>query len=124
MLKYWKPLPFTTKFSAVAFIVTLTLGLLSMGALGAIVYYPVAFLFSNYPALNNWRGDWVWPTTIAAGMAWAFGFILASIAWHYLSKIIKQIMLLRLIYVIILWLWAAIVWYSMIINNLEPIIRY
>ena len=123
MLKFWKSLTFTTKFSAIAFIVTLPLGLFSMGILGALLYYLVSFLFSNYPTLNDWHGDWVWPTTIAAGMAWAFGFIFAGITWHYLNKITNSKTLLRIVYSIVLWFWAAIVWYFMIINNLEPTIH-
>ncbi len=121
MLKLWKSFSFTTKFSTIAFIVTFTLGLLSMGILGAILYYTVSFVFNNYPTLNDWRGDWVWPTTIVAGMVWAFGFIFANIVWYYLKKVTNSKWMLLTMYSIILWLWAAIVWYFIIINNLEPI---
>jgi len=53
-------LSYTTKFSIIAFFIILGLGLMSMGLLGALLYYPVSFLFTSYPDLNDWHGDWVW----------------------------------------------------------------
>lgn len=120
MLKFWKSLTYTTKFSSIAFITTLALGLISMGALGAVLYYPVSFLFPSYPSFNDWHGDWVWPAMIMVGMIWSIGFILAGITWHYLYKLIRSKLILRIIYIIILWLWAALLWYVIIKNNLEP----
>jgi len=119
MNKRWKSLTYTTKFSAIAFIICGVLGLLSMGALGAVLYYPVSFLFDNYPTLNEWRGDWVWPVMIGVGMAWSLGFIFAGIIWHILHKKIQSLILLRVIYIFILWLWAASLWFIIIKNNLE-----
>jgi len=118
VIKFWKSLTYTTKFSIIAFIITATLGLLSMGALGAILYCPVSFLFSSYPSLNDWHGDWVWPTVILVGMGSSLGFIFAGIVWHYLYKLISSMFLLRLIYAIIIWLWVALLWYISIESNL------
>ena len=118
MLDFWKSLTYTTKFSAIAFVISAALGLLSMGLLGAILYYPVSFFFKSYPTLNDWSGDWVWPATIVVGMAWSLGFVYGGIMWKYLFKTISSILLLRIIYAIILWLWAAFLWYLMITNNL------
>ena len=62
-----------------ALAVTLILGLLSMGALGAALYYlcyPVLAPF--YGNLNDWRGDWVWSATIWAGMLWSVSFFAAG----------------------------------------------
>lgn len=119
MLEFWNSLAYTTKFSTFAFIITLALGLLSMGALGLILYYPVSFLFKSYPSINDWHGDWTWPAIIGVGMAWSLGFVFGGMAWHYLYKIIPSLVLLRIIYAFILWGWAAILWAIVIKSNLS-----
>ncbi|WP_282144022.1 hypothetical protein [Cellulophaga baltica] len=121
MLNFWKSLAYTTKFSAIAFFVTAALGLLSMGALGAGLYYPVSFFFKAYPTLNHWSGDWVWPAMIFVGMFWAVGFIFGGLLWHYASKIIASKIVLRILYILVLWLWAGILWYSMISKNVAQL---
>lgn len=120
MIEFWNSLAYTTKFSSLAFIITLAASFLSMGIFGALLYYPVSFLFSAFPNINDWRGDWVWPATIVVGMAWSFGFIFGGVAWHFLSKSISSVVFLRMIYGIILWAWAALLWYFMIYNNVSP----
>lgn len=121
MLKFWKSLSYTTRFSTIAFIVTGGLGLFSMGALGAALYYPVSFLFKAYPTFNDWHGDWVWPTLIMVGMLWSLGFIFGGIMWHYLQKVITSSIALKIVYGIILWVWAAILWFIIISNNVDPL---
>lgn len=111
MIEYWTALSYTTRFSVVACLVTLPLGLLSMGALGTLLYYPVSLLLSAYPTLNDWRGDWVWPATIFVGMGWSFGFLLAGLACHYLAKGVSSEALLRLAYGLVLYAWAAFLWW-------------
>ncbi|GLK65835.1 hypothetical protein [Paracoccus kondratievae] len=67
------------KWSLGAFAVKLILGFLSMGALGAALYYlcyPILAPF--YGNLNNWSGDWVWSATIWAGMLWSVSFLAAG----------------------------------------------
>ncbi len=120
MLEFWKALAFTTKFSTIAFIITGALGLLSMGFLGAFLYYPVSFLFKSYPTMNDWHGDWVWPATIMVGMLWSLGFVFGGVTWHFLGKSISSPIALRFIYGSVLWIWAAILWYWMISGNVEP----
>jgi len=90
MLTRWKSLSYTKKFSIIACIITFALGILSMGLLGTALYYSVSFLFSSYPTLNDWNGDWVWPSMIGVGMIWSLGFIFAGITWHYLKKLISS----------------------------------
>jgi len=119
MLKKWKSLAYTTKFSISAFLLTSVLGLFSMGLLGMLLYYLVSFLFSAYPGSNDWRGDWVWGATIAVGMLWSFGFLFGGLSWHYLRKLINSVLLLRIFYGAILWLWAAVLWYIVISKNLN-----
>ena len=118
MFEFWNALTYTTKFSSLAFIITLALGLFSMGLLGALLYYPVSFFFNAYPTLNDWRGDWVWPATITVGMAWSVGFIFGGLAWHYLQPTLSSVLMLRIIYALILYAWAAFLWYVAIKNNL------
>ncbi|MDP5122170.1 MAG: hypothetical protein NWQ46_11285 [Spirosomaceae bacterium] len=122
MLTNFKSLPYATKFSIIAFAVTGALGLLSMGALGLGLYYPVSMLFKNYPTAESWHGDWVWPAMITAGMAWSFGFIFAGIGWHFTAKIIHSKVILSLVYTVILWLWAAFVWFVILVNNADSLL--
>ena len=118
MVKFWKQLAYTSKFSIIAFVVSATLGLLSMGVLGGLLYYAVSFLFNSYPSLNDWTGDWVWPTVITVGMLWSLGFLFAGYIWHALRESIKSLLALRIIYILTLWLWAAILWFVMISKHL------
>lgn len=65
--------------SIIAFATVIALNFLSMGMLGLVLYYvtyPV--LFPIYGDINDWRGDWVWPTVLVAGWAWACSFLLAG----------------------------------------------
>lgn len=74
------------KGSLIAFAVMLVLSFLSMGFLGAALYYacyPVLALFYGNP--NNWSGDWVWPAVIAAGMLWSVSFLAAGRLNLYLT---------------------------------------
>jgi len=121
MGKIFKSLSLVTKFSLIAFITIFVLGLVSMGVLGHILYYPIAFLFTNYPFIDDWSGDWIWPTLIGVGMLWSWAFIFAGVIWHYLSKIISNSILLIVSYLLILWSWDAFVWLIFIKNNMEPI---
>ena len=114
MIDFWKALSGNAKFSIIAFFLAAALGLLSMGALGALLYYPACFLLKNYPPFNSWTGDWVWPAMIGVGMAWSLGFLFGGIASYYLSKIIASKVLLYICYAMILWLWAALLWYMVL----------
>jgi len=117
MLEFWKSFAYTTKFSTIAFFLTGALGLLSMGFLGLGLYYLVFFLFPSYPDINEWHGDWVWPVIIGIGMAWSLGFAFGGVSWHYLSKTITSISILRIVYVLVLWLWAAFLWFCLLKAN-------
>jgi hypothetical protein len=106
------------KRSILAFIVTLILGLLSMGALGLALYYPV------YPLLapffgdpNDWHGDWVWPSIIAVGMGWSFSFLVAGLLNRRLEQVGWRTQLRRAVYAIVLWLGAALIWLIILLAN-------
>ncbi|SMG44127.1 hypothetical protein SAMN03080602_03247 [Arenibacter troitsensis] len=116
---YWKSWSFNVKFSLIAFFTTAVLSLISMGALGALLYYPVSFLFGSNPNLMDWGGDWVWPSVIMVGMLWSFGFVFGAVAWYYIQKITQSKALLIAAYLLILWLWAALLWCWMIKVNLD-----
>jgi hypothetical protein len=117
MIEFWTNLSYTTKFSVIAFFATGALGIVSMGFLGLALYFPVSFLFKSYPGHNSWHGDWVWPAVIGVGMFWSFGFLIAGTAWHYLTEHIPSVVVLRIVYGLILYAWAALLWWGVIHNN-------
>ncbi len=120
MIARWKSLSGVTKFSIIAFVVVAILGLFSMGLLGAGLYYTVVFLHDVYPPLNDWRGDWVWPTTIMVGMVWSLGFLFAGVVRSYCNHYMQSIALLRTVYIFILWLWASITWAIALLLAYQP----
>lgn len=121
LLNFFRKSSGTTKFSIIAFIVTLALGFLSMGVLGLLLYYPVSFLFNAYPNPDEMHGDWVWPAMIGTGMFWSIGFILAGLLNHYIKKFLISKWPLRLIYIFVLWMWAAFIWYVTLAANVKNI---
>jgi hypothetical protein len=101
----------TIKRSIVACIVAAILGLLSMGALGGGLYYaayPLLAPFFGNP--NDWRGDWVWPTMILAGILWSLSFPVAGYLDHRLVLRRHAPGFRRVIYALVLWGGAAICW--------------
>jgi hypothetical protein len=117
MRDFWESLSSNAKFSIIAFFVVAILGLFSMGLLGALLYYPVSFLFKDLPPFNTWHGDWVWPATISVGIFWSLGFILGGFSYHYLIRMGASKVVLYSIYALVLWLWAAFLWYLVISNQ-------
>ncbi len=111
MAEFWKSLSGNARFSIIAFFCCGVAGLVSMGALGAVLYFPVSFLLQKFPSFNNWHGDWVWPAVIGIGMFWSVGFLFGGVVWHFLSKITNSKILLYTAYLFVLWLWAALLWY-------------
>jgi hypothetical protein len=100
-----------TRYSAIAFLVTAVLGLLSMGLLGMALYYAVAFaLPASYPNIDEARGDWVWPTVISVGMLWSVAFLLAG-AMNWALKKVGCVSIVRgFVYALCLWSWALLLW--------------
>ena len=111
MIEFWKSFSGNIRFSVIAFFVCGVLGFLSMGALGALLYYPVSILLKKFPHLSSWHGDWVWPSIIMVGILWSLGFLIGALVWHYVSKITASKVVLYGVYVFVLWLWAALLWY-------------
>jgi hypothetical protein len=100
------------KRSVIAFVVVAAPGLLSMGFLGAGLYYAVFFaLPSSYPNLDDLRGDWVWPAIIFVGLAWSVGFLFAGELNRRLESKQTNSSLRKLIYVAMLWVWALALWW-------------
>lgn len=107
----WNSLSPISKFSWIAFFISGVLGFLSMGAIGYLLYYPVSFLLpAKYGTLDAWHGDWVWPSAIAVGVLWSFGFLLGALAVHYLARYTTSTLVTVLVYGFILLLWAAALW--------------
>jgi hypothetical protein len=119
MIKFWKSLSYATRFSAIAFIITACLGIMSMGFLGLGLYFLVSFLFSSYFSLDDLHGDAVWPAIIAVGVFWSLGFLIAGYIWHLTHKIITSVTVLRFIYILVVWLWAAFLW-AIILRSILP----
>lgn len=98
------------KWSLIAFTVTLVLAFLSMGALGAGLYYlcqPVLAPF--YGSLSDWSGDWVWPAAIWAGVLFSISFLAAGSLSLFLEPRVP-VLVSKLCYVATLWLGALTSW--------------
>lgn len=108
----WKDLPPIAKFSIIAFMIALILGLMSLGAEGYGIYYAVEFVLPV--SIDSIRGDSLWPSMILAGMAWSLGFLLAGWISQKASQRINSRLLLGLIYILILWAWDFLVWWAII----------
>lgn len=107
------------KRSIVAFVVTLVLGLLSMGALGLVLYYAVSpVLRLRFLGEDAWHGDWVWPAAISSGMIWAFGFLAAGVVNKRLAAGDTGPLARRVVYAALLWIWALVIWAVILSANL------
>ncbi len=104
----WKELPPIAKFSLIAFVIAIILGLMSMGIQGYGVYFAVEFALPV--SIDSISGDSMWPSTILAGMAWSIGFLIAGFA----TARIKNKLLVYVVYLLILWGWAYLVWWAII----------
>ena len=106
----WRDLPPIAKFSLIAFVIALIIGLMSLGLQGYGVYYAVEFALPV--SIDSIQGDTLWPSTILAGMGWAIGFLLAG--WICQRIKTQSKFTIWFIYVIILWAWAYLVWWAII----------
>lgn len=101
--------------SVIAFVVGVFGGLLTLGATGAVLYYAVAlFIPVDHPPLDDWRGDWVWPTMIAVSVAWPLGFVFAGALNHWQAARARPTWLRVVSYLAVLWLWAYLLWWWML----------
>ncbi len=119
MLDRWKLLSYTTRFSIVASSIMFALSFLGMGITGALLYFVVFFALGEHPHFDTWHGDWVWPAMLLVSFVFPLGFIFGGLTWHYLKRQIASTIVLRIIYALILWLWAAFLWYITIQMNLH-----
>ncbi len=106
--------------SVIAFVVTAVLGLVGMGVVAVLLYYPVApALPSRYPTLEQWSGDWVWPVMLMVGMLWSLGFLFAGVLNQALIRSGRPLWQRRLAYLLVLWLWAWLLWLVMLASQGE-----
>lgn len=85
--------------SSAAFVSALCLSVVSMGVLGAALYFPAGLILEPYyGALDTWRGDWVWPATIWAGLVWSPAFLLAGLVNRRLMAMDRSPLLRKIIY--------------------------
>ena len=108
----WYTFSKATKVSIIGFITTGMLGLFSMGALGYGLYYTVLPVLGD--RIDELHGDATWPSLILAGMVWSIAFLMAGGIFAVLSKRKFPSFVLYLSYVVVLWLWALVVWYAII----------
>jgi hypothetical protein len=108
----WKDLPPITKFSIIAFVIALILGLMSLGAQGYGIYYAVQYALPV--SIDSIGGDHLWPSIILAGMAWSLGFLFAGWICQAISRRTNSRILLGMTYILILWIWAFLVWWAII----------
>lgn len=107
LARVWRRMP----RSWLAALAVAPLGLVSMGALGGLLYFVVApVVWPVFGNLNDWRGDGVWPATVAVGMLWSLGFVLAGwLNQRWLARGWSP-RRRRLAYAAVLWLGAALLW--------------
>ena len=107
LARVWRRMP----RSWLAALTVAPLGLVSMGALGGLLYFAVApLVWPVFGNLNEWRGDGVWPATVAVGMLWSLGFVLAGwLNQRWLARGWSP-RRRRLAYAAVLWLGAALLW--------------
>ena len=107
LARVWRRMP----RSWLAALAVVLLGLVSMGALGGLLYFVVApVVWPVFGNLNDWRGDGVWPATVAVGMLWSLGFVLAGwLNQRWLARGWSP-RRRRLAYAAVLWLGAALLW--------------
>lgn len=107
LARVWRRMP----RSRLAALAVAPLGLVSMGALGGLLYFAVApLVWPVFGNLNDWRGDGVWPATVAVGMLWSLGFVLAGwLNQRWLARGWSP-RRRRLAYAAVLWLGAALLW--------------
>ena len=107
LARVWRRMP----RSWLAALAVVLLGLVSMGALGGLLYFVVApVVWPGFGNLNDWRGDGVWPATVAVGMLWSLGFVLAGwLNQRWLARGWSP-RRRRLAYAAVLWLGAALLW--------------
>ena len=99
------------RFSVISFVITLALGLLSMGFLGVALYTLVSPILKLYfLPLDSMHGDGVWPALILVGIAWSFAFLVAGWVYLHLTGLEWTKMTKVLFYVFILLLWDLLLW--------------
>lgn len=100
------------KRSVLACLLAAAAGLLSMGALGGLLYYAAyPVLGPLYGDIGEWHGDWVWPALILASMGWSPGFLVAGLVHRRLAMTgWGGVIARRMIYALILWMAAALIW--------------
>jgi len=112
--KFW-PTTKVMQFSSIAFIVSIVLSLLSMGLLGAALFFiaaPMLDLFFSQMShdLNTISGDWVWPAMIAMPLLWSIAWLIAGRSYLYLDKLDWTNLTKKTAYIVILLIWNLLIW--------------
>jgi len=112
--KFW-PTTKVMQFSSIAFILSIVLSLLSMGLLGAALFFiaaPMLDLFFSQMShdLNTISGDWVWPAMIAMPLLWSIAWLIAGRSYLYLDKLDWTNLTKKTAYIVILLIWNLLIW--------------
>ena len=110
--------------SLLGFVITAALGFASMGLLGVFLFeicLPVLSPLFGIQSIDALTGD-IWPILILIGMTWSLGFLFAGWFQHFLLQRFKWHSLVYTgIYLIVLWLWALVLWGTFVGGNLDNV---
>lgn len=111
----------TIKYSITAFAAALVISLVSMGGLGALLYYAAyPVLGGFFGNLNDWDGDWVWGAMVGAGVIWSLSFLAAGLVNRFLQRRGVSEFLRWIVYGGVLWLGAVLVWAVTLTSASQP----
>ena len=109
------------KWSLLACVVTLFVGMYSMGVLGSVLYgylcKPVLTLLYGNTDLYQRDWLWAWRASISAGMWWSVSFLVAGLVNGQLAKYGVSRAWRIVIYILVLWLGALVVWLALLISG-------
>ncbi len=99
-------------FSTKCFIISLFLGVSSMGLQGQLICWLVSpVLKLRFPPMKSWTGDWVWPALIYVSVLWPFGFLLAGWVNRHMNEFDWPRAVVCGAYLGILLLWGWFLWF-------------
>jgi len=118
--KFW-PTSKLMRFSIIAFILSIILSVISMGFLGAGLFFiaaaPLNILFPNVSSdMNTWHGDWIWPAMIGMPIIWSFAFLIAGAVCLHLQKLDWTDLTVKTSYIVILLIWNFLIWLLLLLN--------
>ena len=108
---WWHKQTRASRVSLIACLAAFALSVLSMGVLGALLYfisYPV--IVPLFGPVDGWSPDWVWGSMILSAMVWSLSFLVAGGVYNRLtaSGLAKGLRITA--YLAVLWGGAVVSW--------------